>query len=466
MTAGLKAVETALPSAMGVSVIATVLLLAAIVVHRMIRWSPAGRHAVLLVALLTVGLCPVMLIATRLVPTAGFIPRRIQSHPIVLPVFQLPHHSVPSVAPNRPPLSEAAGIFSPSRHVLLAGILLVLWAAGVSVSLARLIRGLHVMSRVRRSWRPVPDARITALQSHIALALGHNAPEIGISEQVGVPVALGWLRPVVLLPPSFLTRFNDHQLFQILVHECAHALRRDTLVGLYQRLLAAVLWFHPLIYVANWMLDRAREELCDNYVLQAVAPTEYSRTLLAVAQSLSPVPNGWFAPALIQMTRHLEDRVAGLINPRRCIMTRLTSKTTAIIALGFIGAAFVLSCFAATPTDEEAIRGTITNYIEGYYTGDASRMERSLHPHYLKHTISGSNGKLKMTEWTGLQMVQDVRSHAPSPMSERKKEITVLDIAGDVASAKLVTNHWVDYMTLSKWNGEWKIVSVVLRETE
>jgi len=119
-------------------------------------------------------------------------------------------------------------------------------------------------------------------------------------------------------------------------------------------------------------------------------------------------------------------------------------------------------------SDETAIRSTVTNYIEGYYTGDADRMERSLHPHYLKHTISGSGGQIRMTEWTGLQLVQEVRSAGPAklPPTDRKQQITVLDIAGDVASAKLETAHWVDYLTLSKWHGDWKIVSVVLREND
>jgi hypothetical protein len=116
--------------------------------------------------------------------------------------------------------------------------------------------------------------------------------------------------------------------------------------------------------------------------------------------------------------------------------------------------------------DETAIRATVTDYIEGYYAGDASRMEKSLHPHYLKHTISGSEGQLKMTEKSGLQMVQDVRANGPISLSDKKEQITVLDITGDVASAKLVTAHWVDYITLSRWNGDWKIVSVVLREND
>jgi Putative lumazine-binding len=118
--------------------------------------------------------------------------------------------------------------------------------------------------------------------------------------------------------------------------------------------------------------------------------------------------------------------------------------------------------------DETAIRATVTNYIQGYYDGDAARMEKSLHPHYLKHTISNSDGALKMRETTGLQILQEVREAGPSHLapSEQKQEITVLDIAGDIASAKLVTTGWTDYITLSRWNGEWKIVSVVLREAD
>jgi len=142
-------------------------------------------------------------------------------------------------------------------------------------------------------------------------------------------------------------------------------------------------------------------------------------------------------------------------------------------ALGLCLLTLVLLHFSAATepqktSDESAVRATVTDYIESYYTGDAGRMERSLHPHYLKHTISKSGGKQKMTEWTGLQMVQAARSREAEnlPASEKTEQITVLDITDGMASAKLVTPHWVDYLTLSKWNGEWKIVSVVLTEND
>ena len=114
---------------------------------------------------------------------------------------------------------------------------------------------------------------------------------------------------------------------------------------------------------------------------------------------------------------------------------------------------------ATTTDDSSAISATVRNYIEGYYTGDAARLEQTLHPHYLKHVI---HGDIPMREQTGSQMSEQVRSHGESdiPQAERTEQISVLDISGD---AKLVTPHWVDYMTLSKLDGQWKILSVVQR---
>jgi hypothetical protein len=82
------------------------------------------------------------------------------------------------------------------------------------------------------------------------------------------------------------------------------------------------------------------------------------------------------------------------------------------------------------------------------------------HPHYLKHVIHGN----RIKEKTASQLMQDVHSEgAPAdlPQAERTEQISVLDVSGDIASAKLVTPHWVDYMTLSKSDGGWKILSVV-----
>jgi hypothetical protein len=110
--------------------------------------------------------------------------------------------------------------------------------------------------------------------------------------------------------------------------------------------------------------------------------------------------------------------------------------------------------------DSTQVEATVRNYIEAYYTGDVRRMQQTLHPHYLKHMI---HGDIPMREKTGAQMLRDVSSGTSIPATDKTEQISVLDIAGNIASAKLVTPNWVDYLTLAKSDGEWKILSVVQR---
>ncbi len=112
--------------------------------------------------------------------------------------------------------------------------------------------------------------------------------------------------------------------------------------------------------------------------------------------------------------------------------------------------------------DSSAVRTTVTNYIEAYYNGDAARMEQTLHPHYLKQKI---HGNIPVREQTGADLVQAARSGEGTHLTQAQggEQITVLDVAGNIASAKLVTPGWTDYMTLTRIGGEWKILSVVQR---
>ena len=114
------------------------------------------------------------------------------------------------------------------------------------------------------------------------------------------------------------------------------------------------------------------------------------------------------------------------------------------------------------PDDSSAVRATVTNYIEAYYTGDARRMEQTLDPHYLKHII---HGNIPMREKTAPEMLEEVRTHGipDIPQAQRTEQVIVLDVAGNIASAKLVTPGWMDYVTLAKSGGEWKILSIVQR---
>jgi hypothetical protein len=119
-------------------------------------------------------------------------------------------------------------------------------------------------------------------------------------------------------------------------------------------------------------------------------------------------------------------------------------------------------------TDENrAITAVAQNYMDAYYNANPALMQRSLHPDFHKRTLRTVNGQTQITEDTVQSMVQGVGlgSGKDIPRNERVRSIQVMDVYRNAASVKVVTGRWIDYMHLSKLNGEWRVLDVVLQYT-
>jgi hypothetical protein len=117
---------------------------------------------------------------------------------------------------------------------------------------------------------------------------------------------------------------------------------------------------------------------------------------------------------------------------------------------------------AQTAADTAAIRATALDYIDGWYTNNASRMERALHPKLAKRMVwADSAGKSHVMDLTALELIQGTRAHPPVPTGERRKDIQILSAFGNAAVVRIDASDWVDYVQAIKWNGTWKIINVV-----
>jgi hypothetical protein len=119
---------------------------------------------------------------------------------------------------------------------------------------------------------------------------------------------------------------------------------------------------------------------------------------------------------------------------------------------------------AADPVDEAGIKRAALDYAEGWYEGNPERMERALHPELAKRIVrTDAQGRSRLDQMGALTLINGVRAgHGKkTPPAEQLKEVTILDVYGATASAKVVMSEWIDYLHLARWNGEWKIVNVL-----
>lgn len=109
--------------------------------------------------------------------------------------------------------------------------------------------------------------------------------------------------------------------------------------------------------------------------------------------------------------------------------------------------------------ETEKILAAAIDYGEGWYSGDAARMERALHPDLAKRIAARD----KVEHMTAAELIAGTRSGGGSRTPKAKQIVNarLLDHFGNAASVRLEMGGWIDYMHLAKFNGEWKIVNVL-----
>ena len=114
--------------------------------------------------------------------------------------------------------------------------------------------------------------------------------------------------------------------------------------------------------------------------------------------------------------------------------------------------------------DKVAIKQTALDYIEGWYEGNAERMERALHPELAKRiVINDKQGRSGLDQIGAMTLVQRTKRGGgkQTPKEKQQKDITILDVFENAASVKITASDWIDYLHIAKFNGRWVIVNVL-----
>ena len=126
----------------------------------------------------------------------------------------------------------------------------------------------------------------------------------------------------------------------------------------------------------------------------------------------------------------------------------------------------------ASPDDVRAIEQTCRNYVDGWFRADEESMRAALHPELAKRGIwyDLQAGAWKLKHLSADELVGYARQGGGSALDDKEKayEIFLLDVFRDIATVKLVTSPYMEYIHLARINGRWWIVNVLyeLRQGE
>ena len=213
------------------------------------------------------------------------------------------HSATPRVTPTLSTMSvepiarvaqgSLGGAQAPSQPIDIEAwlpFLVGLWLVGVSALSVRLIAAWIAIHRLRRVGRtPVPEwlhAHVVALANRLGVARRIRILESALVE---VPVLIGWLRPVILLPASALTGLSHAQLGAVIAHEIAHIQRHDYVVNLLQAIAETLLFYHPGIWWISRRVRIEREHCCDDAAVELCGDRMVYVRALAMLEELRAV---------------------------------------------------------------------------------------------------------------------------------------------------------------------------------
>ncbi len=118
----------------------------------------------------------------------------------------------------------------------------------------------------------------------------------------------------------------------------------------------------------------------------------------------------------------------------------------------------------ATDADLAAIEAVIRDYYEGWYTGDATRMARALHPALVKRSFGqGLHRTPELIDITAAGMVAATNAGQGLTRHGESLDIRFAEVGGGIASVNVFADHYVDFLHLVRTPDGWQIVNALWR---
>jgi beta-lactamase regulating signal transducer with metallopeptidase domain len=165
--------------------------------------------------------------------------------------------------------------------------LLIAWSG---VHVVQLVAGAVALRRARRHGRPCPRDVLTRLPHWSYVHATGRPTRVVLSTQVRFAAVLGCGSPIIALAPGLIDQLGAADLDRVLIHEWAHVQRRDDVMQVVQRIVRAIVGWHPAAWWLERQLEFEREMACDEVAVAVTGSTKAYAACLATLAALPQAP--------------------------------------------------------------------------------------------------------------------------------------------------------------------------------
>lgn len=161
------------------------------------------------------------------------------------------------------------------------------WFFGLGILVTRLALGLQTTHKLRTCFVSPVSCELEATVKRLTAQLSiKQQVSIAVSKIADVPLVIGFIKPVVLIPAALLSGLTPRQLEMLVAHELAHVRRFDHVANLTQNIIETLLFFNPAALWISALVRQEREYCCDALAVKISGgdKVEYARALSTLNQ--------------------------------------------------------------------------------------------------------------------------------------------------------------------------------------
>jgi len=258
------------------------------------------------------------------VSIAKFVPQTEEAVPVAINIPQ------GYIFLEPPMMKETAATGIELEPICWQGLVFLGWLVGMLVLLVLLVRRICFVRGLVAQSRPANERSLEMLDECCCRIGIRRNIELRLSGNTLSPAVCGLFKPIIIIPTALLKKLSREKLKAVLIHELAHIKRGDGWVNLLQTMLQIVYFYNPLVWIANAMIRRVREQAVDEMVLVTLRPEtkNYSNMLIDIAEMAFWKPN-------------FSLRIIGVVESKKALERRINHMLTRPVPksskLGYLG---------------------------------------------------------------------------------------------------------------------------------